>query len=204
MSILTKLRWRLRTWPIRGYRNIEGWLTRAEALGLYNLARGMPAGARVVEIGSWKGKSTYCLAKGLKQGRVIAIDPFDATGEEGSEYGRVKGDGDLVQQFRRNLDRDGLLRKIDIKVGRSREFADQIEDMDFLFIDGDHSIEGCRYDFEAFAQHVKPGGLLAFHDYHPDRPELGPTWVVDNLVAPAIGWQPFARYDSLVVFRRAG
>jgi predicted O-methyltransferase YrrM len=189
-------------WPIRRYRRIEGWLTRAEALGLYDLARGMPPGARIVEIGSWKGKSTYCLAKGLKEGRVVAMDPFDGAGEEGSEYRNLKGGDELIAQFRRNLDRENLLGKVDIKMGCSHEFAGQVKDIDFLFIDGDHSIEGCRYDFEMFAPQVRCDGLLAFHDYHPDRPDLGPTWVVDNLVTCSHGWRFFERCDSLIVFRR--
>ena len=36
--------------------------------------------------------------------------------------------------------------------------------VDLLFIDGDHSYEGVRADFENYAQLAKPGGLIAFHD----------------------------------------
>lgn len=41
--------------------------------------------SKILEIGSWKGKSTFCLAKGLKNGKICAIDPFNADGEEGSK-----------------------------------------------------------------------------------------------------------------------
>jgi predicted O-methyltransferase YrrM len=36
--------------------------------------------------------------------------------------------------------------------------------VDLLFIDGDHSYDGVRADFEDYAPLVRPGGLIAFHD----------------------------------------
>jgi predicted O-methyltransferase YrrM len=41
------------------------------------------------------------------------------------------------------------------------------ETLDFLFIDGDHSYEGVRHDFESYRSLVRPGGLIAFHDIAP-------------------------------------
>lgn len=40
--------------------------------------------------------------------------------------------------------------------------------VDFLFLDGDHSLTGIRQDFEAFGPLVRAGGLVAFHDIVPD------------------------------------
>jgi predicted O-methyltransferase YrrM len=40
--------------------------------------------------------------------------------------------------------------------------------IDFLFIDGDHSYEGVSEDFAIYSQMVKPNGIIAFHDIHPD------------------------------------
>jgi predicted O-methyltransferase YrrM len=40
--------------------------------------------------------------------------------------------------------------------------------IDFLFIDGDHSLQGVRRDYEFFAPLVRPGGLVALHDIVPD------------------------------------
>lgn len=40
--------------------------------------------------------------------------------------------------------------------------------IDFLFIDGDHSYEGVKSDFEDFSSMVRPGGLVGFHDIVPD------------------------------------
>jgi len=50
--------------------------------------------------------------------------------------------------------------------------------LDFAFIDGDHSYQGCRRDIEAWAAKVRPGGWIGGHDYgHPRR-----TWGVKKAV----------------------
>ncbi len=54
--------------------------------------------------------------------------------------------------------------------------AEDVEDesLDFVFIDADHSYEGCRKDIESWFPKLKPGGLLCGHDYdHPDFPDWG-------------------------------
>lgn len=45
------------------------------------------------------------------------------------------------------------------------------EPFDFLFIDGDHSYEGVRRDFEMYSPLVRPGGHVAFHDIVVRPPE---------------------------------
>ena len=42
--------------------------------------------------------------------------------------------------------------------------------VDFLFIDGDHTYDGVKADFEMYSGLVRPGGLIAFHDIckHPE------------------------------------
>lgn len=42
------------------------------------------------------------------------------------------------------------------------------QELDFLFIDGDHSYSGVKADFEMYGPLVRPGGMIAFHDIVPD------------------------------------
>lgn len=42
--------------------------------------------------------------------------------------------------------------------------------VDFLFIDGDHSYDGVKRDFELWSPLVRPGGIVALHDTKPDHP----------------------------------
>jgi hypothetical protein len=103
---------------IKAYQSIEGFLSVYEAATLYRLAEQLPINSTIVEIGSWKGKSTYCLARGLRQGKVIAIDPFDTAGEPGSAeiYQNRQGNEPLFNQFRTQMKNLGVIRSKHVKV----------------------------------------------------------------------------------------
>jgi len=49
---------------------------------------------------------------------------------------------------------------------RDEFYAEEMDSnrWDMLFIDGDHSYEGCKKDYEEFSLYVKPSGLVVFHD----------------------------------------
>lgn len=186
---------------INNYRQIEGWLTPDEALGLYTVAHKLPKEATVVEIGSWQGKSTYCIAKGLRSGKVYAIDPFNADGGfdtvSGEDYTKIKGEKNLLNIFNENMKKFGVAEKVITKKGYSSDFPAEFTGIDFLFIDGDHSIPGCKNDYDLYSGKVKPGGFIAFHDYYHDRPELGPTHVVDQIIQQLNEFKFYNRFDSL-------
>ena len=108
MSILKKIfkgKAAKRATRLQKYLTIDGWLTPAEANGLFEIAGLLPARAIAVEIGSWKGKSTYCIATGLRSGTINCIDPFNAAGDEGNKeiYEKQKGVKNLLDQFKDNL-----------------------------------------------------------------------------------------------------
>lgn len=57
------------------------------------------------------------------------------------------------------------------------------EKLDFIFIDGDHTIEGCLQDYLLYEPHLNIGGYLMFHDIFPDKCGWdGPRFVLDNHV----------------------
>lgn len=187
------------------YESIEGWLTPSEANGLLEIAGLLKADSSVVEIGSWKGKSTFCIGMGLRKGTIYCIDPFNAAGEEGSKeiYEKTKGEKTLLDQFKNNM--KSLPRKVEIEIlkGYSHEFIHSINHkIDFLFIDGDHSIEGCKFDYLNYYPMLKEGGFLAFHDYDSSRKDLGPTWVIENLVNQNKEFEFYKKFDSLMVFKK--
>jgi predicted O-methyltransferase YrrM len=189
---------------IAAFDKIEGFLRPSEATALFHFASKLKKGATIVEIGSWKGKSTYCLARGLRNGKIFAIDPFDASGEPGSAeiYKKEKGPTELITQFKQRMTDLGVMEKIEILHGYSAEFKDRFETIDLLFIDGDHSIEGCKADFDYFAKAIVRGGYIMFHDYYPERDELGPTWVIKNLIAKNDSFEYVALVESMWIGRR--
>jgi hypothetical protein len=80
-----------------------------------------------------------------------------------------------------------------------------------VFIDGDHSPEACREDWEVWNGHVRAGGVVAFHDARRGLPSgeggPGPTAVVTDLFRsgpPPHGWRIAHEVDTLVVVQRDG
>ena len=189
---------------IQPYKQIDGWLTDREAYGLFSIAGQLKKNSIVVEIGSWKGKSTYCIAMGLNEGKIYAIDPFNAEGEVGSKeiYEHNKGEEPLFDQFKSNMDKLGVLDKIEPLKGYSNQFIDKINNIDFLFIDGDHSISGCEYDFIHYSPKVRIGGFIALHDFDFGRLDLGPTWVVNNRIKINGDFIFYKQYDSLWIAKK--
>lgn len=200
-----KMRWDAR--KFRGWEKIAGFLTPLEAVALFNYASALPLGATICEIGSYKGKSTVCLGRGLAISggkKLIAIDPFDASGDPESAMCYTEGRGDipLLDQFLKNVENMGVRNIIEIKKGKSKEFAEEIPSLDLLFIDGDHSIGGCLEDYELYSTKVKAGGYLLFHDYDPNRKDLGPTHVIETKVYPSLEWAFVEKYGTLWVGKR--
>jgi predicted O-methyltransferase YrrM len=145
---------------------IQGWTKESELQFLYETAQTMPPGARVVEVGSWKGRSTVVLADGLRDvegARLFAVDTFAGDAEIAADYGRVEG-REIEDEFRRNTAGIDFL---EVVVADSREGAGHFEDesIDWVFIDADHSYPSVRADIAAWAPKVRPGGLLSGHDY---------------------------------------
>jgi predicted O-methyltransferase YrrM len=179
----------------------------AEAQVLARLAAGA---GRVVEIGVYEGSSAIRLARAMPAGAELhLIDPF--TDESGAAmrpgwHGNAVASRVAVRRHTRNTRvrvRWHLARSQD--VGRRWDGGS----VDFVFVDGDHSEDGVRDDWEAWNRHIRPGGNVAFHDARDGQPDgvgsPGPTAVVDRLFRehPPAGWRIVDEKDSLVVVQRA-
>lgn len=205
LNIIHKLFKRLIMLEIKSYQDIDGWLKCNEATALYLIARLLPPGSTIVEIGCWKGKSTYCLAKGLREDcQLITIDPFDASGdgENRQLYKEREGGRPLFDQFLDNMKKLNVLDRIKPFKGLSQKFVGQFPKIDLLFIDGDHSIEGCDFDFLNYSPYISTGGYIVFHDFDKSREDLGPTWVVNNRVLPSDDFHFLGNFDSLWIARK--
>jgi hypothetical protein len=210
----TKAKLLLRGWrylPLLPYTSIDGWLTIDEAIALYELSRGLPDERPLaVEIGSWQGKSSVCLARGLAgkfQPRLCCIDPFDASTSDASagEYGaRAQAvGGPLRSAFDDNVRAAGVRDVVQVKQGTSHQHAVGFQEpIDLLFLDGDHSYDAVRQDFADWAPKVRPGGFLVMHDVvHPVHD--GPRRVVEECVRGDARWSDARFVDSMFIARRA-
>jgi predicted O-methyltransferase YrrM len=186
----------VRSWPenVRGFEDLAflfssnqlnhgvASLQVDEAALLYRLARDVQEGP-VAEIGRFKGGSTFIFASALPQGIElwsydfhVALRP-DMPGER------------LDEELRAALDRYALAAKVHLLVADSRTADPPPGALELLFIDGDHSYDGARADFERWSAFVRPGGHVLFHDavdtggYGNHYPgvaravaEIGPGW----------------------------
>lgn len=150
---------------------IDGWMSEAE---LRWLAEQATKHTRILEIGSWMGRSTRALADNTA-GVVVAVDTWAGSGEEHAKHLAGKPDGWLYEEFLRNA---GNLHNVLPYRGRSVDtlgfFAagngDGFTDFDMAFIDGDHSYEAVCADILAVRPLLAEGALLCGHDMDAGRP----------------------------------
>ena len=148
--------------------DVPGWLTDEEGEALYELARACTGKGVIVEIGSWKGKSTVCLGLGSQAGAAVpvyAIDPH-------TDY--------RFGDFKTNVDRAGIAELVRPVPSLSQAAADGFDEpIELLFVDGSHEYELVLEDFERWVPKVVDGGWVAFHDTTWTR---GPRKVVGSAV----------------------
>jgi predicted O-methyltransferase YrrM len=182
--------------------HIQGWLTSAEGERLFTLAASCRPGATIVEIGSWKGKSTTWLALGAtcRAGtQVIAIDPHLPSIEQ--TY--VGGDsGDPHAELLANLTQAGVADRVDVRRRRAEDVATTFDrSIDLLFVDGDHDELAVRRDIDTWAPKVPEGGVVAFHDaFNVDSP--GVARALRPLLWRTNEWRVCGVVDSLIWVRR--
>ena len=144
--------------------HVDGWLHDTEGELLYRLAKGRQGKGVIVEIGSWKGKSTIWLARGSQEGKkikVYAIDPHTGSAEHKESLGTTS----TFREFQSNIQtarvEDIVVPLVKTSEEASRNFPAPVE---FVFIDGAHEYDFVKLDFEVWSPRIIQGGIIAFHD----------------------------------------
>jgi predicted O-methyltransferase YrrM len=135
---------------------------RAEIEGLLQRLEEEPP-RRMLEIGTCTGGSLFLFAQvSAPDAHVISVDLPD--GDFGGGYPGWKTP--LYRSFARPQQRLELLRADSHDPATLEQVRTLLagEELDFLFIDGDHSYEGVRQDFESYSPLVREGGVIGFHD----------------------------------------
>lgn len=189
---------------LAGLQGVEGWLSDDQARRLWDRAREVPEGGRIVEIGSYRGRSAIVLARASSDGvRVLAIDPhagndrgpqqIEGTSEEGEADNRA---------FRANLERAEVADSV-VHVRRpSADALSEIEgEVDLLYVDGAHRYGPARDDIARWGARVAPGGTLLVHDAFSS---VGVTLAFVRLLFLGRDFVYAGRTRSLAEYRRAG
>jgi predicted O-methyltransferase YrrM len=146
-------------------RKIEGQISPKELRVLVQLASKIIPDNVVVEIGTYRGRSTVALALGSRIGngcRVYTIDPhFDYKGVKGGDFGPK----DMAALYT-NLTKSGVGETVAVvclpSLASAKAWTEK--NVGLLWLDGDHSYEGVRGDLEAWFPWLASDGMVAFHD----------------------------------------
>ena len=177
---------------------VDGFLRDDEAQLLYDLAQSVPAGQTIVEIGSYRGRSTIALALGAPEGVLVyAIDPHDAHEAGGHRF-------DMADNaiFMANVVRAGVGHKIRVVNLPSSLGAHRWEgwrNVGLLWIDGAHDYEAVKQDVDLWSWYLVPGGKLVLHD--STGAWEGPTRAANELKFND-GWTEYLGVGYTRVFRK--
>lgn len=174
--------------------DIPGWMPEPELKILERLARTIPAGGAMVEIGPFCGRSSWCWSQSVRPDVAITcIDIWDpaehpytppaGNDEEappGEDYGRTSrenGSWGTLENFK-HYTRD--CPNITAVKGRSPDdFTDWPTDsLDLVFLDGIHHNPFFHADVVHWFQRVKPGGMLCGDDCARTHPDV--LWTIDD------------------------
>ncbi|NNE10927.1 MAG: class I SAM-dependent methyltransferase [Ilumatobacter sp.] len=181
--------------------DVEGWMTRGQGEALFEAAQACPPGGKIVEIGSFRGRSTIVLASGAPPDvTVIAIDPH-----AGNDRGPQEIEGFEAQAaddhatFLRNLHAAGVAERVTHLRLFSGAALDQVPPaIDVLYVDGAHRFAPARADIGRFGARVRDGGTMLIHDSFSS---IGVTLAILAELVPSRRWRYVRRSRSLAVYR---
>lgn len=169
-------------------------------------------GAPLVEIGSWCGKSALYLGAAAAEHATLLFAVDHHRGSEEQQAGWEWHDPSLVDEtgsidtlpcFRHTVRTAGLEASVVAVVGESSAVARHWSTpCALVFIDGGHGTVPATADYEGWAPHVAPGGLLAVHDVFPDPADGGRPPYEMYLRALDEGFAEVSATGSLRVLRR--
>ena len=146
---------------------MEGWLSEAQARRLYGAAESLTPPARIVEIGSYRGRSAIVFATAAPdETELLAIDPH-AGNDRGPQqiHGTVDEGNSDHSAFLANLERAGAANRVRHVRLPSQEALGAIEGpVDLLYVDGAHRYRPARDDIVRWGARVAPGGTMLIHD----------------------------------------
>lgn len=181
---------------------VEGWLTEGQARLLHDRAAGLGPDAVVVEIGSFRGRSTIVLASAAPTGtEIVAIDPH-AGGDRGPREiapEAARGQADLAA-FETNLAAAGVANRVrHIRLPSSAASGAVDGGIDLLYVDGAHRFGPARSDLTGWGGRVRPGGTMLVHDSFSS---VGVTLALLTTTFAGADWRYAGRCRSLAKFER--
>lgn len=182
--------------------DVDGWMTEGQARHLWDGARGLGAGATVVEIGSYRGRSAIVLASAAPEGvDVVAIDPH-AGNDRGPQ--QIEAEPDEGQNDHEIFVANLVAAGVDERIRHVRKpAADALGDVDgqveLLYIDGAHRYGPARDDIRDWGARVADDGMMLIHDSFSS---IGVTLALLRLLFGSSRFRYLGRSSSMAIYRR--
>ena len=177
-------------------RQVDGFLTDNEGELLYSFAEKCTSNGAIVEIGSWKGKSTIWLGHGSKNGNgatVYAVDPH-VVSQAHRFYGNVRP----FEEFTRNIKNAGVddtvVPIVQTSETASKNFKACIE---LIFVDGAHEFQAVLLDFLLWFPKLVDGGTIVFHDTERSSKFPGPRKFVKDILLSSTNLRNVGFVDTI-------
>ena len=145
--------------------SIQGFMIPGQEEYLFNKVKSLPEDAVIVEIGSFKGRSTVAMGYACigTNRKIYAIDTWDGNDSDFAER-------QFFETWQHNMQVNGLEEYVLPLRGYSHEVLKHWQELtndkaiDLIFIDGSHQYLDVLKDFEMSFPLVRNGGWIAFHD----------------------------------------
>lgn len=180
---------------------IEGWFSPDQVARVSTRAAATQPPGRIVEIGSFRGRSTVAIARSAPDGvEIVAIDPHAGNDRGPQEIEGFETEAAQDNEvFNANLERAGVADR----VRHIRKFSSDAHDdvggsIDVLHIDGAHRFTAARDDIRTWGDRVVPGGSMLIHDSFSS---VGVTAAIAASLLLSSRWRYVGRSRSLAEYR---
>ncbi|HEX4980622.1 MAG TPA: class I SAM-dependent methyltransferase [Ilumatobacteraceae bacterium] len=180
---------------------VDGWMTPEQGRRLFAAAARCRPGGRIVEIGSFRGKSTIVLATAAPDGvEVVAIDPHAGNDRGPQELIGFEAEAaDDHAMFNANLAAAGVAGRVHHIRAFSAAAHDEVGDpIDVLYIDGAHRFAPARRDIAEWGSRVADGGTLLIHDAFSS---IGVTLAILRVLSVGSRFRYVGRSRTLAEYR---
>jgi predicted O-methyltransferase YrrM len=181
---------------------VEGWFSPDQVARVVERATALPPTGRVVEIGSFRGRSTIAIARSAPEGvEIVAIDPHAGNDRGPQEIEGFEDEAAVDSKvFLTNLERAGVRDRVTYVRKFSHDALDDVPgSIDLLHIDGAHRYKPASDDIASWGAKVVDGGSVLIHDSFSS---VGVTLALATELAFSGRWRYAGRSRSLAEYVR--
>ena len=196
------------------FNSVKGFMDPEEGQCLYQTALTASKKAPILEVGSYCGKSTIYIGIACKENNSVVYAVDHHTGSEENQVGWEYHDSDLFDQetgrinsfpaFRKNI-RNANLENFVVPIVSDSSLVSKFWsiELSMVFIDGGHSMDAAKADYDNWSEKVMNGGFLAIHDVFPNPDDGGrPPYEIYKLALNSKKFKEIKAVKSLRILKR--